>query len=53
MIDILEYAELNKLWVYWCKKYNEYYYSMKEITIKDKVLFPNAVLIKSVINPIN
>jgi len=43
--QLLGYAKENKLILYWCKKYEEYYFSLTKITEKDTVLFPNAKLI--------
>ena len=42
---VLNYAKREKIFLYWCKKYEEYYFSLTEVTEKDVVLFPNAELI--------
>lgn len=43
--ELLEYAKRNKFLLYWCTKYEEHYFSLTEVTEKDKALFPNAKLI--------
>lgn len=48
--ELLEYAKKNKLVLYWCTKYEEYYFSNKVIKEDDLVLFSNAKLIHDFTN---